>query len=142
MINHRAIADISDLCIGQRCTRSVLIGERELRAFIALTGDNAPLHTDDRAATLRGFEGRVAHGMLVGSFYSGILGCDLPGPNTVVSNISLDMLKPVYEGDLLTYCVAVERLSEAVRSVRLALSATNQRDETVSKGTATCVFRP
>jgi 3-hydroxybutyryl-CoA dehydratase len=141
LINEGAIADISELSIGQACTSTVLIGEKELSAFMALTGDNAPLHVDHEAAMRKGFEGRVAHGMLVGSFYSTILGCYLPGPNTVISKISLDMLKPVYEGDLLTYCVAVERLSEAVRSVRLALSATNQRDEIVSKGTAICVFK-
>lgn len=141
MIARGVVADISELSVGQQYTLPVSIGEKELSAFIALTGDNAPLHTDHQAALKKGFERRVAHGMLVGSFYSTILGCHLPGPNTVISRLSLDMLKPVYVEDVLTYCVAVESLSEAVRSVRLGLSATNQRGELVSRGTALCVFR-
>jgi len=142
MIEPAAIGNVSDLSIGQQCTSTVAIGEKELSGFIALTGDTAPLHTDSETAVRKGFAGRLAHGMLVGSFYSTILGCQFPGPNTVISRISLDMLKPVYIGDVLTYRVLVESISEAVSSVRLALSATNQHGHVVNKGMATCVFKP
>ena len=136
-----SITDVGQLSPGQAYTVSVAVTPEKLSAFVGLTGDVAPIHTDPGFAAAKGHKACLAHGLLVGSFYSTILGCHLPGPNTVISRIGLDMLRPVYVGDVLDYTVRVERVSEAVGSVSLVLSAVNQRGETVSHGTAVCVFR-
>jgi acyl dehydratase len=136
-----SIADASQLCEGQSYTASVTVTSEKLAAFVDLTGDVAPIHTDPGFAAAKGHKACLAHGLLVGSFYSTILGCHLPGPNTVIARIALDMLRPVYVGDVLAYTARVERVSEAVGSVSLALFAVNQSGETVSRGTAVCVFR-
>lgn len=135
------IASIADLREGQEHSASVTIGEREIDAFIVLTGDTAPVHTDAGHAARLGYSGRIAHGLLVGSMYSTLLGLHLPGPNTVIVKLSLDLVQPVMLGDTLEYRVQVTRLSEAVNTVTLSLSATNQRSQLVNRGSAICVFR-
>ncbi len=121
--------------------RSVLIGEDHVRSFVALTADNAPVHVDVDHARSLGYDGPIAHGILVGSMYSQILGCVLPGPNTVIMKLALDMLKPVPVGETIEYQVTVSRLFEATRSVVLALSARDSAGEQVSRGTAVCLFK-
>jgi 3-hydroxybutyryl-CoA dehydratase len=130
-----------DLTEGMVAKRSVLIGDDQVSSFVALTADNAPVHTDRDHARSLGYEGRIAHGMLVGSMYSQILGCELPGVNAVIMKLSLDMVKPVLIGDTVQYSVAVSRLSEATRSATMTLSAHNAAGEQVNRGTAVCIFR-
>jgi 3-hydroxybutyryl-CoA dehydratase len=134
-------ADFHDLSAGMIAARSVLIRDEEIRAFAHLTGDDAPVHTDETHARSMGYDRRIAHGLLVGSMYSRILGCELPGPQTVIMKLSLDMLKPVYIGDTIRYQVTVSRVSDAARSVVLDLSATNALGEEVSRGTAVCLYK-
>ena len=133
---------LSDLSTGMTTSRSVVIGEVEANAFTSLTGDEAPVHRDPTYAQKMGYERPIAHGLLVGSMYSKLLGCELPGPNTVIMKLSLDMLRAVYLGDHLVYSVTVSRVSEATRTVALDLSAKNELGEQVSRGTAVCLFRP
>lgn len=132
---------LSDLSTGMTATRSVVIGEAEASTFTSLTGDEAPVHRDPAFAQKMGYERAIAHGLLVSSMYSKLLGCDLPGPNTVIMKLSLDMLRPVYFGDHLIYSVTVGRISESTRTVALNLSAKNELGEQVSRGTAVCLFR-
>jgi 3-hydroxybutyryl-CoA dehydratase len=139
--NFAMLLGLHDLSVGITAARSVLIGEDEVRAFTRLTGDDAPVHTDETHARSMGYDRQVAHGLLVGSMYSRILGCELPGPRTVIMKLSLDMLKPVYIGDTIRYQVTVSRVSEAARSVVLDLSATNALGEEVSRGTAVCLYK-
>ena len=88
-----------------------------------------------------GYDRPIAHGLLVGSMYSQILGCELPGPKTVIMKLSLDMLKSVYIGDTIQYLVRVSRVSEASQTVVLDLSAENEIGEQVSRGTAVCLYK-
>ncbi|MDO9561203.1 MAG: MaoC/PaaZ C-terminal domain-containing protein, partial [Bradyrhizobium sp.] len=76
--------ELRDLSVGMTSARSVLIGDNEVRAFAHLTGDDAPVHTDETHARSMGYDSRIAHGFLIGSMYSRILGCELPGPQTVI----------------------------------------------------------
>jgi 3-hydroxybutyryl-CoA dehydratase len=132
---------LGELSTGMTAARSVLIGEGEIEAFVRLTGDDAPVHIDETHARSMAYDKRIAHGFLVGSMYSQILGCELPGPETIIMKLSLDMLKPVYIGETIQYCVTVSRVSEATRSVVLDLSARNATGEQVSRGTAVCVYK-
>ena len=131
----------SDLSEGMIAQRSVLIGEEQVRSFVALTADNAPVHVNADHARSLGYDGPIAHGILVGSMYSQILGCELPGSNTVIMKFTLDMLKPVSVGETIEYQVTVSRLFEATRSVALTLSARDSAGEQVSRGTAVCLLR-
>jgi acyl dehydratase len=133
--------DFEQLSIGMIASRSATIGPDQILTFIDLTGDGAPVHTDDAYARTMGYDGKIAHGLLVGAMFSRILGCDLPGPKSVILKLSLEMPRPVFIGETIRYDVTVGRLSEAARTAVLELSAKNASDEEVSRGAAVCLYK-
>ena len=53
-------------------TERRVVSAADIDAFVELSGDRNPLHTDDVYARAAGFFGRVAHGLLVLSVESGL----------------------------------------------------------------------
>jgi len=137
---HRLLK-MSELQEGQTYSETVSLTADKLRVFIELSGDSAPVHVDSEHAKKMGYEKCLVHGFMVNSGYSRLLGMFLPGGNTVIHRVQLDMLAPVFVGDDLTYEVKVLRISPAVKSVELELRAKNQSGVVVSRGKASCVFR-
>lgn len=102
--------------------------------FAALSGDVSPLHVDDAFAQERGFDGRVAHGMILGAFISRLVGVHLPGANALLQSVNLKFLEPVYLHDRLRIVGRVEQVSEAAGAVVLQVTITNiQNDQMVAK---------
>ena len=75
--------------------------------FAALTGDRNPLHLDDTAARAAGFEGRIAHGLLLGSLLSAFLSDSVTGPGAAYVAQSLQFRAPVLVGDRVTLRISV-----------------------------------
>jgi 3-hydroxybutyryl-CoA dehydratase len=99
-------------------TRRVPITAELIDNFVRLSGDDSAIHVDDRAARERGFRGRVAHGMLLGSLVSALVGTELPGDAGVLQQVRLSFRNPCYVGDV----VEIElRISEYVASVRVLI---------------------
>jgi 3-hydroxybutyryl-CoA dehydratase len=126
---------------GSAFDRSVRFTEEMVAAFAALTGDRAPVHVDHASAIEMGFKGRIVHGFLVSAMYSEILGCHLPGPNSVIQKVNIDLIAPVFIGDTIDFRAVVTRVTESVRAVSLSLSATNSSGTLVNRGTAVCILR-
>ncbi len=55
------------------------ITEGDVGKFAELAGDFSPLHMDAAYATKTEFGGRIAHGMLLGSLFSTLVGMMIPG---------------------------------------------------------------
>jgi 3-hydroxybutyryl-CoA dehydratase len=126
---------------GEVIERSVQFTEEMVSVFSTLTKDTAPVHFDRGTALNMGFKDRIVHGFLISAFYSELLGCHLPGPDSVIQKINLDLVSPVYVGDILNFRVAVTRITEAVKAVSLSLSATNGDGVVVNRGSAVCILR-
>ncbi len=108
---------------GDRREASVQVGGATLEAFAGLTGDVNPLHTDAVFARGRGFSARVAHGMLVSSHFSALIGTMLPGRDCLLQAAKFDYKKPVLEGETLTFSVEVVQKVDAVRVLVLDAKA-------------------
>jgi 3-hydroxybutyryl-CoA dehydratase len=132
---------IDDLKEEESWHETIKISEDMVEKFMALTCDKAPVHVDSSHALKMGYKRSIVHGFLVGNGFSGILGMFLPGSNTVIHKVLLEMISPVYMDDIIEYKVKVSRIIPAVKSVLLELTAVNQGGQLVSKGSATCVFR-
>ena len=135
------LLSVDDVQEGESWRDDVEMTDELVQGFIGLTNDRALGHVDPKYAAKMGFERCIVHGFLVNSGYSRILGMFLPGSNTVIHKIQIDMLAPVYIGDTITYEVQVKRVIAAVKSVQLDLLAMNQNGDQVSKGMTICVFR-
>jgi len=141
LTGHARTLSLTEMEAGQTWREEKEITGEMLKAFIEITQDRALAHVDSEHCTRMGFDRCIVHGLLVGSGYSRILGMFLPGSNTVIHKVQLEMLSPVFVGDVLTYEVRVDRVIPAVRSVQLKLAAMNQEGKLVNQGTAVCTFR-
>jgi len=91
----------------------------EVDAFVALSGDDNPLHLDDAFARQHGFKSRVVHGMLVASFLSRVLGTVLPGPGVLWLSQSMRFQQAVYVGETIEITVTISHKSESLRTLVL-----------------------
>ena len=129
----------ADLSVGLASERSYLFSEQRVEAFSKLVDDKAPVHVDVDFAKSQGFEGKIVHGLFVQAIISGMLGNEIPGPKSVINNLSMKMHNPVLVGQTVNYRVEITALTPAVAAV--TLSFTGVVGETiVISGKALCSF--
>ena len=87
------------LDIGMSAEMSKVIKEPDLAAFVALSGDDNPLHLNEQFAARTRVGGRVVHGMVTASLISTLVGCRLPGPGCLWMSQTLAFRHPVRLGD-------------------------------------------
>ncbi len=128
------------ITVGSEARFSCRVSQSDLDAFIALSGDTNPLHTDDDFAKRRGFPKRFVHGMLSAAFLSRVIGTMLPGPGVLCLSQSFKFLLPIYPGDHIEIVVRVSHKSEATRSLVLASEIIRHGGEKVMTGEAKVTF--
>jgi 3-oxoacyl-[acyl-carrier protein] reductase len=106
---------VENECVSWRHT----ILPEEIDAFVALSGDDNPLHLSDAFAQQHGFRGRVVHGMLVGAFLSRVLGTVLPGPGVLWLSQSMRFRQAFYAGETIEITVRIVHKSESLRTLVL-----------------------
>ena len=122
--------------IGQSASISKTISETDVYTFAGICGDFNPIHVNNEEAKSSFFKARIAHGMLVASFISTVIGMYLPGKGTVYLKQSIDFVKPVYIGDTITAVVEIKELYDDGKKARLETIVTNQDKEIVVSGSA------
>jgi len=112
------------LKIGDMYKKSVFVTEGLLTLFGRISGDWQPIHFDDAYAKETIFKGRVVHGMLVESFFSGMIGMGFPGPGCILLEKHMVFKRPVRIGDVVELCVTVTELAEKESGGVVCLKAT------------------
>lgn len=128
--------------VGERASLTRTVTDEDVRAFAALTGDDNPLHLDDRYAAGTRFGRRIAHGMLTASLVATVLGTRLPGPGAIYVSQRLEFRRPVYVGDTVTATVEVVDVRADKPVLRLRTTCHNQRGELVLEGEAVVLVEP
>jgi 3-hydroxybutyryl-CoA dehydratase len=103
--------DVEDLSVGMRAEMAKTITDADIILFGAVSTDVNSVHIDEEFGKTTMFGGRIAHGMLVASFISSVLGNRLPGPGTVYMNQSLRVRAPVRPGDTVRAEVTVREVN-------------------------------
>jgi 3-hydroxybutyryl-CoA dehydratase len=93
---------VHDLETFMKVTKTVTFEREDLASFGRLAADDAPIHHDTAFAQSKGYEAVLVYGFLVAAPFSGMLGMQLPGPNSVLHSASWQMVKPVYIGEKLS----------------------------------------
>lgn len=130
------------LRVGDAATLERTVTEDDVRRFVALTGDDNPLHVDRRYAETTPFKDVVVHGMLGASFLSTVIGTRLPGPGALWVAQSLEFLLPVRLGDRLRVTATVTAKHERERLLDLATVIENQERQPVLRGKGTVRVLP
>lgn len=100
-----------DLTVGQSAEKTRTVGERDIEAFAAVSGDDNPVHLDAAFAAATPFKERIAHGMLSASYISAIIGTTLPGPGAIYISQTLSFKRPVKINDAVTTRVEITSLN-------------------------------
>ena len=82
--------------VGLSHSHSQVIDDKLVRAFAEVTGDRNPIHLDDETASKSRFGRRVAHGAILFSIISKVLGTDMPGAGTVYLSQVCNFKLPVF----------------------------------------------
>lgn len=125
------------LTVGQEAMLTKVIGAAEVDAFAEVSGDFNPLHVDEGFARGTEFGRRVAHGLLLGSYVSTLIGMRLPGPGALWAEQRFQWRAPVFVGDTVHLRLWIAHKSEGTESVVVEVRATNQDGATVMEGRGT-----
>lgn len=115
------VADLrlDDFAKGQTFCEERCVTEDSVDQFAALSGDHSPLHMDADFARSRGFRTRVAHGLLVGSYISEIIGMHFPGQNSLILTMTLNFREPTYIDDRIRISLEVGHISSGTATIQL-----------------------
>lgn len=122
--------------VGDKVSRNRTFTDIDVQQFADLTGDHNPVHLDAEFAAGTQFKAQIAHGMLVGSLFTGILGEELPGPGSIYMSQNLSFKAPVYLGQAITATVEVTNIREGKGIVSLDTYVTDQDGKVLVKGDA------
>lgn len=123
-----------DCYIGKKEEFKVSVEKKHVESFGKGTGDLNPLHTKEDYAINKGFKGKVVYGMLTASFLSTLAGMYLPGKFSLIQEVNIKFVKPVYVGDELVVSGEVIERSELFQQLVLKVVITNQNKEAVIRG--------
>ncbi len=127
---------IDDLKIGMYTEKEFHVTEENVRLFSKVSGDLNPLHLDRNYAAKTIFKKRVAHGALIASYISGVLGNDLPGPGAIFVDMNVRFRRPVYLEDIIKCKVAVLEINLRYERLLMEVIATVNNKRVVT-GTTT-----
>lgn len=129
-----AARDIASIKAGDTAKLVKKITGADIAAFAQLSGDRNPLHVDAEFARGTSFQRPVAHGMILASYVSTLVGMHLPGPGALWSNQSFRWLKPVFAGDEVEVVLRVTQVSVGANTLTIEVSAVNQNGAKVMEG--------
>ena len=128
------LTTFDDLKIGQKASLTKTITEEDLSHFIAITGDQNPLHIDESFAEQTFFGQRIAHGMLSASLFSTLVGMHIPGIGAIYKSQTLEFLLPVFIGDTLCAWFEIFKIDQKKEEIVIKSWIENQNGKNVIEG--------
>lgn len=122
---------LEEMQIGQSAEAVRTVTEADLELFAKVSGDYNPVHMDEEFARATPFRGRIAHGALVASFISGVLGNQLPGPGAIFLGLNMRFFHPVRIGAEVTTRVTVKSVDLKARRAVMDCVCTVNGDVTM-----------
>jgi len=124
----------SELKIGMKGNYTKKITQEDVDNFIKICNDVNPIHVDDEFAKNAKLPGKIAHGILVSSLISTVVGTKCPGPGSVWLDQSLKFLLPVKINDTITATSEILVKILERQQVIVRTTCTNQNNEVVIEG--------
>lgn len=133
--------NFNQIKIGMKKEFSIKITESMLEKFSNFTGDYNPLHTDENYSNTTKFGKRICHGMLLSSFFSRLIGMELPGKNALYFSQSLNFKSPCFIGDEIIIQGEIIEKRESVKMVKIKTSIHNKEKKCLVEGIAKIILR-
>lgn len=107
-----------------------------VKKFAEISEDFSPLHVDAGYGKSSEFGGNIAHGALLGSLFSALVGMLCPGEKALYLSQTLNFKKALPVGSRVVVEGRVVNKSDAARLIELETLIKNSSGETVVSGTA------
>ena len=130
----------SDLQLGMEKNFSLVVDESIVLEFANISGDYNPLHMNDEFAKTTKFNKRVCHGMLLGSFFSRLVGMHLPGLNSLYMSQTLNFRNPCFLNDKIIVSGKIKDISESTKIITLETLIHNSQGDSLVYGEAKVMF--
>ena len=124
----------SELEVGMKGEYSKKITQDDLDKFISICNDVNPIHVDSEFAKNAKFKDKIAHGILVSSLISTVVGTKMPGPGSVWLDQNLKFLLPVHVNDTITAISEILVKINERQQVIVRTTCVNQNNEVVIEG--------
>ena len=99
----------NNLKVNQSYTDSIKVTDLSIKKFASASGDKNPIHLNENFAKNTIFKTRIAHGMLIASFVSSVIGNKFPGNGTIYVSQTLKFKRPVKINDLVKIKISVQK---------------------------------
>ena len=103
---------IEGIKVGDVFTITRKFSEADMTKFADITKDYNPIHFDDRFATVKQFNGRICHGLLVASILTQIGG----QIGWLASRMDFKFKQPVYFGDTIECSLVITKIDQNGRT--------------------------
>ena len=123
-----------EINVGLKESFKVTVTKEMLSSFKDITNDLNPMHNDDEFAKGKGYNGRVAYGMLTASFMSTIAGMYLPGERSLILSVEAEFPNPVYIGDEITIEGEVKEKNDTFQFIIIKVTVKNSENKKVLRG--------
>ena len=124
----------SELEVGMKGSFTKKITQEDLDKFISICNDVNPIHVDAEFAKNAKFKDKIAHGILVSSLISTVVGTKMPGPGSVWLDQNLKFLLPVHVNDTITAISEILVKINERQQVIVRTTCVNQNNEVVIEG--------
>lgn len=125
-----------NLEIGSQFKATKKITDDVVKAFVELSGDSNPIHTDDEFAKKSRFGKRIAHGMISGALLSAVLGTEFGEKQVVYMSQTMRFVAPVFIDDTITATATVKHIREDKPVVTVETVVSKEDGTTVVTGEA------
>lgn len=132
----------SDIAPDQVFSFEKLVDQKLVAAFADVSGDYNPLHTDPLYAQDTPFGDTIAHGMLLASFFSALVGMFCPGLRSLYLSQDLKFTHPLLVGERVLVQGRVVSTSPATQIVTLETIIKDSHGRVIVEGTARVKIRP
>ncbi|MEK7524458.1 MAG: MaoC family dehydratase [Patescibacteria group bacterium] len=112
-------AEWPNISVGDEASFEIMVTEDMVSKFVEVSGDDNPLHADSSFAVLKGFSKKVAHGMLLGSLFSRLVGRHFFGDDNLYISQTLQFRKPVLIGDTVLVKGVITDKIESAKILRI-----------------------
>ncbi|MEA1884947.1 MAG: MaoC family dehydratase [Thermotogota bacterium] len=128
--------DYNKINIGDSYTKEFIVTDEKVRTFAKISGDDNPLHVNDEFAAKTRFGKRIAHGILITSFISKVIGRDFPGDGTIYVSQQVKFKRPVFIEDKVSVRIEVLEKNDSKNRIILSTDVYNEQGKKVIDGTA------
>ena len=128
--------NFTDIQIGDKVSFKMEISEEKVQKFADISGDNNPLHMDEIYAQNSKFKQKIAHGMLLGSYFSQLVGMHMPGKKCLYLSQTLNFHNPCFLSDVVSVEGTVREKSDATKILEIDTTIYNQKNILLVDGTA------